>query len=253
MKKGRKILIAILILIIIGCVSYIAYYYLSRNKNEQVYDEIQQEVMLNEPVQKEKNDGSEVEIPIDFEKLQEQNPDVYAWIKIDGTNVNYPILQSETNNSYYLDHTIDGTQGYPGSIYTENWNSREFTDYNTVIYGHEMKDGSMFHDLMNYDDPEYMEKHPQVIIYTPEKKLTYDIFAYVEYDDRHILHSYDFAFPEGRQEFLDSLYSSRSLNNVFRDDVTVSTDDRIITLSTCMPGVYEGRILVEAVLVNEEQ
>lgn len=252
MEKKRLVLIGMLIVIIIGCIGYILNYYLTKEKNEAVYEELQKEVVTEETEANEEPDST-VQIPIDFDALQEQNSDVYAWIQIEDTNVNYPILQSETNNAYYLDHTIDGTQGYPGSIYTENWNTKEFTDYNTVIYGHEMKDGTMFHDLMNYDDISFMKEHSSVVIYTPQKKLTYQVFAYVEYDDRHILHSFDFAFPEGRQKFLDSLYTSRSLNNIFDEDVAVTQDDRLITLSTCKPGVNDKRILVEAVLVSEEQ
>lgn len=252
MDKKRWALIGILLVIIIGCGAYIVNYYISKNSNEAVYEQLQKEVVSEEKDEPEKTDEP-IQIPIDFATLKAQNPDVYAWIQIEGTNINYPILQSETNNAYYLDHTIDGTQGYPGSIYTENWNSKEFTDYNTVIYGHEMKDGTMFHDLMNYDDINYMNEHSTVVIYTPQKKLTYQVFACVEYDDRHILHSFDFAFPEGRQKFLDSLHDSKSFNKLFDENVTVTQEDRLITLSTCKPGVNDKRILVEAVLVNEEQ
>lgn len=248
MKTYKKILIILLLLIIAGCIAYIAYYYVSKEEKEQVYDKIREEAVLTEK----ETETARVQIPIDFDTLQKQNPDVYAWIQIDGTNISYPILQSADDNEYYLNHTIDGKEGYPGSIYTENWNTKSFTDYNTVIYGHEMRDGTMFHDLLSYADINFMKEHPEVIIYTPDKKLTYQIFAYVEYDDRHLLHSFEFAFPEGRQEFLDSLHDSRSLNNQFREDVEVTADDRLITLSTCKPGDDNKRILVEAVLTNEE-
>lgn len=248
MKKYRKIIILILFMIIAGCLAYIVYYYVKKEENEQVYDRIREEVVQTEPEETE----SGLVIPIDFAALQSQNPDVYAWIRIDDTNIDYPVLQSETDNEYYLNHTIDGTEGYPGSIYTENWNSKNFTDYNTVIYGHEMRDGTMFHDLLSYADMEYMTEHPEIVIYTPDKKFTYEIFAYVEFDDRHILHSFDFAFRQGRQKFLDELQNARSLNNQFREDVEVTADDRLLTLSTCKPGYDDKRILVEAVLTNEE-
>lgn len=248
MKKCRKIMILLLLLVIAGCTAYIIYYYMKKEENEQVYDKIREEAVDTE----QEDTGEELVIPIDFEKLKSQNPDVYAWIRIDGTNIDYPVLQSGTDNEYYLNHTIDGTEGYPGSIYTENWNSKNFTDYNTVIYGHEMRDGTMFHDLLSYADMEYMTAHPEIVIYTPEKKFTYQIFAYVEFDDRHILHSFDFAFRKGRQEFLDALQNARSLNNQFREDVEVTADDRLVTLSTCKPGDDDKRILVEAVMTNEE-
>ena len=255
MKNGKKILIALLVLIIVGCIGYIAYYYVTKNSNEKVYEEVQKTAVKEEtePKETEPAQESHVEIPIDFASLQAQNPDIYAWIQIEGTNINYPIAQSETNNAYYLDHTIDGTAGLPGSIYTENWNSKEFTDYNTVIYGHDMRDGSMFQNLHNYADSTYMQEHPNVVIYTPNKKFTYEIFAAVTYDDRHILHSFNFTFPEERQAFLDSLQSSRNLGNIIRDDVQVTTDSRLLTLSTCVTGQDDKRFLVGAVLISEEQ
>lgn len=176
MKKSRKILIGILICVIIGSVFYIGYYYVTQNKNEKVYKKLQKEVVKQESKEEEpQTEESHVEIPIDFAQLQAQNPDIYAWIQIDGTNINYPVAQSATDNEYYLNHTIEGQEGYPGSIYTENWNTKEFTDFNTVIYGHDMKDGSMFQNLHNYADASYMQQHPNVVIYTPEKKLTYQI------------------------------------------------------------------------------
>lgn len=176
MKKSRKILIGILICVIIGSVFYIGYYYITQNKNEKVYKKLQKEVVKQESKEEEpQTEESHVEIPIDFAQLQAQNPDIYAWIQIDGTNINYPVAQSATDNEYYLNHTIEGQEGYPGSIYTENWNTKEFTDFNTVIYGHDMKDGSMFQNLHNYADASYMQQHPNVVIYTPEKKLTYQI------------------------------------------------------------------------------
>ncbi len=289
MKKSRKILIGVLICVIIGSVSYIGYYYVTQNKNEKVYKKLQKEVVKQESKEEEpQTEESHVEIPIDFAQLQAQNPDIYAWIQIDGTNINYPVVQSATDNEYYLNHTIEGQEGYPGSIYTENWNTKEFTDFNTVIYGHDMKDGSMFQNLHNYADASYMQQHPNVVIYTPEKKFTYQIFAAVVYDDRHILHSFDYAFADQRQAFLDSIYNSRNLGNVIRDDdrhilhsfdyafadqrqafldsiynsrnlgnvirddVSVNTDSRILKLSNCMTGQDDKLFLVEAVLISEE-
>lgn len=80
---------------------------------------------------------SKVDIPIDFAALKEKNPDVYAWISIPGTAIDYPVLQRENDNTYYLDHTIDHEEKTEGAIFTENYNNTDFEDPNTVIYGHE--------------------------------------------------------------------------------------------------------------------
>lgn len=93
---------------------------------------------------------------IDFEELHKTVcEDIYAWIYIPNTNIDYPLLQHATDNSYYLEHNLDDSEGYPGCIYTENNNSKDFTDRHTVIYGHNMRDGRMFSDLHKYEDREF--------------------------------------------------------------------------------------------------
>lgn len=85
-----------------------------------------------------------IEIPekdIDFAALKEENSDVYAWIYVPGTNVDYPVLQHPTDDAYYLEHNMDGSKGLPGCIYSESVNTKDFTDPNTVLYGHNMKNG----------------------------------------------------------------------------------------------------------------
>ena len=153
--KGRKILFAICVIVAGIAIGYLILYYTKLVKNEKKYDEVVKEV-VKEEVKKEPQEDAYTS-PIDFKKLQEQNPDVYAWIEIPGTNVNYPIMRHPTDDAYYLDHTIDGTAGLPGSIYTENYNNKEFTDFNTVIYGHDMRDGTMFKDLHKYEDEEFLK------------------------------------------------------------------------------------------------
>ena len=87
---------------------------------------------------------------LDWEELEAVNPDIYAWIYIPNTNIDYPVLQRSGDNDYYLEHNLDGSRGKPGCIYTEDLNSKEFTDYNTVIYGHNMKSGAMFRTLHDF-------------------------------------------------------------------------------------------------------
>ena len=207
----------------------------------------QEEQTTDEPAEEEKT----VEIPIDFSSLKEKNSEVYAWIRIPDTQVDYPILQRASDDLYYLDHTIDGAEGLPGSIYTQSLNAQDFSDKNTVIYGHNMRDETMFGGLKSYMDESYMKAHSQILIYTPEHILTYQVFAAVTYDNRHILNSFDFESEEGFQEYLDSLKEVRNMSSYIDSDVEVTTEDKIITLSTCN-GNSDQRFLVEAVLVNEE-
>ena len=98
---------------------------------------------------------------VDFADLQANtNEDIYAWICIPDTAIDYPILQHPTDNTYYLNYNLDGSRGYPGCIYTEDYNARDFSDPVTVLYGHNMKNGTMFAGLHKYGDSEYMDSHP---------------------------------------------------------------------------------------------
>ena len=190
--------------------------------------------------------------PVDFAGMWKVNQDVYAWITIPGTVIDYPILQHATDNTYYLNYNIDGSHGYPGCIYTENMNSKEFTDNNTVIYGHNMKNGTMFSGLHKFEDSTFFEEHTKVHIYTPEKELTYTIFAAYIYDDRHLLYSFDFANEQVYAAYLTEIQNMRSMNALIREDVEVTTEDKIITLVTCIGNQTSKRLLVQAVLDHPE-
>ncbi len=183
-------------------------------------------------------------LDVDFDGLLSQNGDVYAWLDIPGTDISYPLLQSGEDN-YYLMHNLDDSYGYPGCLYTNQCSAKDFFDFCTVIYGHNMADGSMFgrlHSLMFDEDA--LAEHPYVVIYTPDGgALVYRAAAAVVYDDRYIPDSFDFDTGEGRQAFIDSL---RSCARVYTDDADITADSRLIVLSTCN-GVSTSRDLVIAV------
>ena len=199
--------------------------------------------------------GIGVEAPekdLDWEALHAENRDIYAWLYIPGTGVDYPILQHPEDDTYYLEHNLDGSQGYPGCVYTERLNSKDFVDQNTVIYGHNMDDGTMFHTLLGYRDKNFFEDNRYAFIYTPERIFAYDIFAAYESGDEHILYTYGFAGDSGFQEYLDMIFRSRDAGARFRDGAEVDDGSRIITLSSCVDTRPDGRYLVQGVLVNEK-
>ena len=248
-KKRITVLIVSLLIVAVG-VGYITYYFTKKAAEDKAYRDLQKQVTVvyQEP---EPEPEAPYVSPIDFEKLWEVNPDVYAWIDIPGMDIQYPILQHPWDNKYYLDHTIDYQEGYPGSIYTKNINSKDFTDFNTVIYGHNMEFGSMFGTLKNYRDRDFFDNHREIKIYTPEKELTYEVFAAVVYDDRLITSYYDNNDTYQRQQYLDSIFGNRDINSIILSDYEVSTDDHIITLSTCIYGQPENRYLIVAKLIED--
>lgn len=262
MKKRVLTVCCILCALVLGCCGgYIFWYFQSEKENGAIYEKLKQEAAATPtPEASETPQATETptpeaapaeEIPVDFDALHAVNPDIYAWIRIEGTNIDYPVVQSAEDDAYYLNHTIEGKEGYPGSIYSESWNSQDFSDFNTILYGHNMKDGSMFQNLHNYEDASYMKEHPEVIIYTPDHVYRYEIFAAVNYSDVHLSNAFDYSTAEGRQAFLDSVLSSRSMSDIVRTDVPVSAEDKILTLSTCIGSQPDRRLIVEAVLKNE--
>ena len=119
------------------------------------------------------------------------NPHVIAWLDIPGTDVSYPILLHPTEDNHYLNINIDGSSGYPGCIYTNSMEGPDFDTFNTVIYGHNMADGTYFGSLKSYNDPDFRASHREIDIYTFTEKHSYDVFAVVTYDDRYITERYN--------------------------------------------------------------
>lgn len=195
-----------------------------------------------------------IEVPeknLDWDVLTEENEDIYAWIYIPGTQVDYPILQHPTENDYYLSHNLDGSSGYPGCIYTQLLNGKEFRDPNTVLYGHNMGNGTMFGSLHEYEDNTFFEENPYVYVYTPDETLVYEIFTACTFSDEHLLYSYDYTTEDGFEEYVEALMGVRDMNSHVRSDVSVGYGDYILTLSTCIKNHPTQRWVVAAVLLND--
>ena len=118
---------------------------------------------------------------MDLEALREVNPDVVGWILIPDTQINYPLMQGQ-DNDYYLNRTWDGKSNAIGSIFLEHLNLPDLTDPNTIVYGHNMNDGSMFAEIKQYRDQEYAQQHPYVYILNDAGAFRYEIFAAYEAD-----------------------------------------------------------------------
>jgi sortase B len=192
-----------------------------------------------------------IEIPIDFDALQQTNEDIYAWVTVPGTDVDYPVLQHSTDDSFYLEHDAAKESSVAGAIYSEQKNAKDFSDPNTVLYGHNMRNGSMFASLHRFEDREFFDENREILVYTPEHIYHYEIFAAYTYDNRHLLNSFDFDDPDVFRDYLEEVYSIRAMNAFFLEDPIVTNEDKILTLSTCN-GNSEARYLVQGVLVEVE-
>ncbi len=195
-----------------------------------------------------------VDNPIDFAALQANNPDVKAWIRVPGTVIDYAVMQSgeDTEEDFYLHHAEDKSYRYAGSIYMQKMNNGDFTDPHTVLYGHNMRNGSMFAAVHKFKKKDFFEENQYIYVYTPGHILTYRIFSTFVYDDRHLLYAFNFNDRESYADFLEQALHPASMTRQVRQDVTVTPDDRIITLSTCTDYNMKQRVLLEGVLIRDE-
>ena len=178
---------------------------------------------------------------IDLDALREVNPHVIGWIRIPDTKIDYPLLQGE-DNDYYLNHTWKGKKNSVGSIYLEHQNKADLTDYNTIIYGHNMADGSMFAALRDYSVKTFWKDHPHVYILTDAGVYRYDIFAAYKADIES--NTYGMNFQQDRTKA--NLLNMALEKTKFDAGVIPATTDRILTLSTCYGSSNQLRWVVQA-------
>ena len=177
----------------------------------------------------------------DLEALREVNDDVLGWIVIPNTQLSYPLVQGEDNN-YYLNRTWKQEPSSVGAIFLEKNNSKELSDFNTIVYGHRMLDGSMFASLKYYKKLDYWKEHPYIYVVDDAGSHRYEIFAAYEASVTGSTYRLDFSEDESRQPFLNDCMSW----SVIDSGVIPTVNDRILTLSTCTGRGYESRWVVQA-------
>ena len=166
--------------------------------------------------------------PIDFTQLLSVNSDIVGWLRIRALDISYPVVQGK-DNDYYLHLTFEKTDNFAGCLFVNSYNMGDFTDQNTIIYGHNMKNGSMFGKLKNFNDPEVFKKSRYFWIFTPDFIYQYRIFSASVVDKTGLTYQISFTDDEFDQ-FISRAYSNSVVDN---QDVTVTKEDRIVTLSTC--------------------
>lgn len=181
---------------------------------------------------------------VDFDALLETNEDVVGWIYIEGTKINYPIVQT-VNNSYYVERMVNGQRNAAGSIFMDYRNESNFTDRNSILYGHNMKNGSMFAGILDYRKPSFFEEHPEVIILTPERNFRYEVVA--GYVCSPLENAWRLSFATDA-EFANWL--TEALNrSVIGGSFEASGTDQILTLSTCTYEFQDARFVLVCRLI----
>lgn len=185
-------------------------------------------------------------ISVDFAVLQAQNPDIVGWIYSEGTVINYPILQG-VDNDQYLRRLYDGTKSTLGSIFLDFRNLSDFSDLNSLVYGHNIRSGQMFASLSAYREQEYYEEHPVMWLLTPDQSYRIDLIAgMVVPSDSEVYEIY--SYPEDLQAGLEYVLANSTFD---AGDVDAAAVERIVTLSTCSYDYNDARYVVIGSLIEE--
>ena len=247
MRRKYIVILCVSLAVLLTCIVLLLCKNAENRHAEEQYSDITDEVAV--PAESTTPEEPYVS-PIDFEELWEINPDVIGWIRVPGTDIDYPIMYSKDDNSYYLTHNIYGEELTSASIFVEYYNHSDFSDFNTVIYGHNMNDGRMFGQLHRYEDREFFDANRTVYIYLPDRTLAYRIFAAHFVSNDHILSVCKNKDPESCDAYLDSIFADESADANIDGSVSVTTDDSIITLSTCDRYKRDQKFVIHAVLIE---
>lgn len=248
-KKSRTLLIIIAI-IALCVIAYCGWYLFQYWQGHRLDERIKTNWTASE-VQAD-TDVEYVTIPVDFKALKKINPEIYAWIYIPGTQISYPVLQHEGDNSYYLHRSETGDYYTGGCVFSEDYNKKNFKDRMTVLYGHNLRTGKMFAGLNDFSDAQYFEQHRYMYVYLPDRELVYEIFASYPHSNEHLLLNHDLNNREEYDKFFNDVLNSRSLLANFVEGVVPDYDkDKVLTLSTCLRVNNQQRCLLQGILVKE--
>ncbi|MBR5597002.1 MAG: class B sortase [Lachnospiraceae bacterium] len=259
-EKKRRRTVLFCSLVAIFCLGYVFFYYYFYEKNSNEYEHLaslkteenyikDNKVHINYIKEEEKKDLVVLE---KYKKLFSQNKSLIGWIKIDDTNIDYPVMQT-VNNEYYLDHNYNQQYDKNGSIFLDKDCDITNPGTNMIIYGHHMKSGKMFGNLKLYSSKEYYDKHPIIQFDTIYEEGRYQImyvFRSKIYNEDEIVFKYYQFFEASTPEEFDSHMNEMAKMSMYNTGVTATYGDKLITLSTCDNSEQDGRFVVVAKKIN---
>ncbi|MCM1122223.1 MAG: class B sortase [Eubacterium sp.] len=190
---------------------------------------------------------------VDFAVLKEENPEIFAWLYVPGTEIDVPVLQSMQGDDYYETHNASGEEDADGAVYIELANLANMCDFNTVMHG-KTRTGETgpFAQLYQFADPDFFKEHEQLYVYLDGNVLTYEIFAAYERENTSLLRTYDFTYLAGCEQFLNDLYGTRDLGKNLREGWEGLTPYQfLITLTTRKNAADDRQMVVVAVLTAD--
>ena len=264
-EKRRKFLVVCCSMIAIVCLGYFGMYYWYIYRTTDNYKQLS-ELKDKEPTASEApapvihytaDEGQSTPPPVldEYKNLLNKNKRLIGWVKIDDTNIDYPVMQT-TDNEYYLDHNLNQEYDKNGSIFMDKDCDVLKPSTNLILYGHHMRSGQMFGSLSLYSDQSYYEKHPYIQFDTIYEKGLYEIMyvfrSRVYSEDEIVFKYYQFIDAQSEQEF-DSYMNDMEGMSLYDTGVTASFGDRLLTLSTCDYQEKNGRFVVVARKVTAKE
>ena len=235
-RRYYQIILIISLIVFIVCAGNIIHDRYTRGQGQEFYTTLSAQV---EPVTH-TNDPTEPEpFPIDFDALRKIYPDITGWISCAGPGIDLPIVQG-TDNDYYLNHLPNGEKNKMGSIFLDYRNAPDFSDVNTMVFGHNMKTGDMFGNLKEYRNQAFYEEHSVMTIYIPGKEFELKLFSGYMLDSGYEIPPTSFKDANAFDEYIKNI-TRRSL---FKSDVEVNYGDRLVCLVTCTPASDNTRFIV---------
>ena len=175
--------------------------------------------------------------------LQKQNPDMIGWLKIEGTTIDYPVMWTPQEEQYYLYRSFDKNKSKEGTPFLDGDCNAGDPNKNLIIYGHNMKTGTMFGALMDYKEKSFWQEHPQIIFTTAEKSETFDIFAVVQTDTKEGYFIYQMIRNDSEMRFNENVEKIKAMS-LYDTGITPVWSDRLIILSTCEYSRANGRLII---------
>ena len=248
----RKIINIILVAIIIVCLSIIGYKYYNYNKDDKLNSEIQDlQPVINEASDSDnnssgENDGQDQSKEGNYvnsaneEELKSINSDYKMWIQIENTNINYPVVQS-SDNDYYLKHNFRKESNISGTVFVESANDID-NDKNIILYGHNMRNGTMFNNITNYKEESFFNEDNKINIIMNNTLYEYEVFSVYVKNVSEVNLAIGFASED---EFINYAYNEAE-ESLYKKDVDFSAEDNLITLVTCSYEFTDARTIVVA-------
>lgn len=241
MKKKKILLAGWCVLIFLYSGSRVFSYWQENRREQQLYTQLR-----TEQGDSQQQTSDEALPQVDFAALSQINGDVVGWLYCPDTPLDYPVVQGE-DNAYYLDHYFDGREGSAGCLFLDCRNESDFSDFHSIIYGHQMKNGTMFASLEEYQSQTYYEDHPELYLLTPEKNYRIKVFAGYVASVQAEAWQLDFSSLEERENWLEKALEQ----STFISGIMPSPQERIVTLSTCSSAFADARYVLLGILEAE--